>query len=109
AGSTSGRGAGPPPARRRWRGSGTCSSHCARGGASRLYTRGGMDCFVAIAPRNDGLFRRLLRFVWMALVASRRASPARERLGEPVEIEIDHRRGEQRQRLADDEAADHGI
>ena len=37
------------------------------------------------------------------------AGPARDRVREVVEIEIDHRRGEQRQHLADHEPADHGI
>ena len=36
-------------------------------------------------------------------------APARDPARQLVEIEIDDRRGEQRQRLADDEAADHGI
>src|SRR4051794_19002489 len=38
-----------------------------------------------------------------------RSSPACKRVREPVEIEVHHRRREQRQRLADDQAADHRI
>ena len=41
------------------------------------------------------------------VAGARRAAPVRKRVGEPVEIEIDDGRREQRQRLADDQAADH--
>ena len=56
-----------------------------------------------------GLLDRGLRIQMRIRVRIRRTAPSRKRVREPVEIEIDHRRREQRQRLADDQAADHGV
>src|SRR3984893_18540953 len=56
-----------------------------------------------------GLLDRTLLVRVRFMIGFVRSSPAGKGIGKPVEIEIHHRRIEQCQRLADDQAADHRI
>src|SRR6266850_7432986 len=56
-----------------------------------------------------GLLDGAVRIGLRIMAGGVRPAPACKRVRKPVEIEIDHRCREQRQRLADDQAADHGV
>src|SRR6185437_4044679 len=114
-------------ATRRWRGNslratGVCWRANAPAEAARQSgaLRGGFSGLLRLRPRSKlrrrpclfdslGSFLDRAAFVAFEGVFGLRTAPARKGVGEPVEIEIDHRRREQGQRLADDPPADHGI
>ena len=77
----------------------------------RLISWSGLDIGRAGGSRTSlgGLLDRAVRSVVPVEVGGSRSSPAGKRVRELVEIEIDHRRREQGQRLADEQAADHRV
>ena len=56
-----------------------------------------------------GLLDRAMLVTGSPLRHRRRASPAAKSVGEPIQIQIDHRRGEQSERLTDQQSTHHGI
>src|SRR3982074_1076097 len=83
---------------------------------TRIFTDSGSEAntsrmcrYAANVKSLGGLLDRALLARGSFLIAISRSPPVRKRVREPVEIEIHHRRCEQRQRLADDQAADHRV
>src|SRR3981189_81486 len=81
---------------------------------TRIFTDSGSEgntprmCrYAANVKSLGGLLDRALLARRSFLIAISRLPPVRKRVREPVEIEIHHRGCEQRERLADDQAADH--
>src|SRR3982074_3858993 len=83
---------------------------------TRIFTDSGSEAnasrmcrYAANVKSLGGLLDRALLARRSFLIAISRSPPVRKRIREPVEIEIHHRGCEQRERLADDQAADHRV